>query len=260
MVKVKFGLVTSHWAPIVSTPPNAHPVYGPAIDLGPNVLANISANRSKTTLFGDDVLQLDTDEFTSATLQAETLLSDLEIDAAMFGSSYSADNGLHDNADDNAVPGCYYYIQKLKTKTGIVFRAVFLFYAVPNHGDDNAQTKGESVQFLNNAMSYTIYADNTREWRARKDFDTQSDAEAWLDALRGGTAAFGVTLELIGNGSAEPGEGTYYYEAGSSVVITFATDPAALYDGNTLKTSSLASHKYTIANLAADHHLRAIWS
>lgn len=260
MVKEKFGLVTSHYAPITATPANSHPTYGPAIDLGPNVLANLTANRSQATLFGDDVLQLDTDEFTSATLQVETLLSDLQIEAALFSAAYNAADGLHDSADDNAVPGCYYYIQKLKTKTGIIYRGVFLYYAVPLHGDDNAQTKADNVQFINNALSFTVYADNTREWRARKDFDTQADAEAWLESLRGGSAAHAVTLEIIGEGSADPGAGTHYYAAGTNAVITFATDPTALYDGSTLATSSITSHKYTITAINADHHLRAVWS
>ena len=112
-----------------------------------------------------------------------------------------------------------------------------------------------------NAVSLRVMKDNAGAWRERQEFPTQSEAEAFIDSLAGGTAAYGVTITHIGAGTSDPGEGTTYVTAGQSLAINFgAKDPTALYDNAVNVTSKLATHKYTVSSIAAAHEIVAVWS
>lgn len=257
MVKEKFGLVVSRFTPIIAMPAGSHPTYGTAIDMGEAVKAYLTATYANAKLYGDDVLQLEANEFTYATLQAETLLSDLQVKSQLFGGAY-ANGELSDNVDDTAVPGAYEYIQKLKTKSGIIYRAVFLYNCVPSQLDDNADTKGESVTFANEAINYTVYPDDTGDWRKRKDFSTQAAAEAWLAQQRGAGSSFAINVLVSGSGSASP-EGGMYVASGGSAVINLSGTPTKLFDNGTDKTTVVAANKYTITNVTANHNVVVIF-
>lgn len=260
-VKEKFGMIYSGFFPIASEPEGTHPVYADPIDLGAAVKAYLAITYAEGQLYGDDVLQLDAREFANAQLDAETLLNDLEVEAALFGSSMS-DGMLTDNAQDAANSGGYGYIQKLKTKTGTVYRPVFLYKVTPRMTGDNIDTKAGSLVFAHNAVTYAVMPDATGAWRSRQDFVTEAAAKSFLfglaKAVSGG--AFAVRFNVIGDGNAAPGEGTYFVTSGESFEITFAEDPTKLYDGSTDVTASISGHKYTVSAIAADHQLTAIFA
>lgn len=258
-LKEKFGCVSSHFTPIVSTPAGAHPVYGVPIDLGYNVKAYLAVQLANAKLYGDDILQLEANDFTSAMLSSETLLSDLEVDSKLYGARY-VDGELTNNRDDVCNAGAFDYIQKLRTKAGIIYRAVFLYYAVPILGDDNVDGKAESLNFQHNAISYTVTADETGDWRTKKDFSSQADAEAWLRTMRGEGGYYAVNISHSGEGDSTPGVGTAYVAAGVNLEISFVTDPSTLLDNGTVVTNSISSHKYTISSIAANHDIIAVWT
>lgn len=258
-LKEKYGCVTSHWTPIVSEPAAAHPVYGVPIDMGYNVMANLSVALANAQLHGDDILQLEVNDFVSATLSSETLLSDLEVDSKLFGARY-VNGELTNNKDDVCAAGAFDFIQKLRTKRGTVYRAVFLYHATPNLGDDNITGKQGNVSFQHNAVSYTVGADNTGDWRSKKDFDNQADAEAYLAAKRGEGGYYAVSIAHSGEGDSTPGVGTAYVAAGGNLEISFVEDPDTLLDNGTIVTSSISSHKYTISSIAANHDIIAVWA
>lgn len=260
-VKEKFGMVYSAFFPIASEPENSHPVYADPVDLGAAVKAYLSITYAEGQLYGDDVLQLDAREFASAQLDAETLLNDLEVDAVLFGGNLT-DGVLTDTVRDSANSGGYGYIQKLKTKTGTVYRPVFLYKVTPRMTGDNIDTKAGSLTFANNAVTYSVMPDGTGAWRSRQDFATEQAAKAFLlglaKAVSGG--AFAVRLNIVGSGTATPGAGTTFVTSGQNFEVTFATDPSKLYDGSTDVTAQISAHKYTISAIAADHQLTAFFA
>lgn len=188
-VKEKYGLVESMFFPITAEPDGQHPTYGTMLDLGAAVKAYLSLTFSEAPAYGDDVEQLNIREFVSGALDAETLLSDLEVDAALYGSTMDETTGLTDKAADNPNPGAYAYIQKLKTRAGTVFRGVFLYYVVPAMTADNSDTKGGSITYMNNTVRFAVQTDKTGAWRSRDDFDTQQAAHEYLVGLAAGSAA-----------------------------------------------------------------------
>ena len=185
-VKERYGLVTLKFAPITAEPDGAHPTYDAFIDLGSAVKAYVTAQKAEGSIYGDDVLQLKVSEFSGADIQTETLLSDLEIESKLMGSVYNEDGTLTDSVNDSPKPGALAWIQKLKTKTGTIFRGVFMYFATPSLPDDQSDTKGDGVTFSNNAINFSATADKSGSWRIRKDCPSQSDAETWLESIRTG--------------------------------------------------------------------------
>ena len=186
-VKEKYGLSYSAFFPIKSEPENSHPTYDAAVDLGAAVKAYLTINYAESKAYGDDSLQLDLKEFAGGQLDAETLLNELEVEAALFGSKMEGD-ALTDSKDDRCKSGGYAYIQKLATKTGTVHRACFLYKVTPKMTSDNADTKAEGFTFAHNAVSYSVAADNAGAWRVRKDCDTEADAKAFIAQTAGQNA------------------------------------------------------------------------
>lgn len=259
LVKEKFGLVYSAFFPIGSLPENSHPVYGGPVDLGAAVKAYLTINYAEAQLYGDDVLHLDLREFTGAQLDAETLLNDLEVESQVFGSTMEA-GVLTDHKDDSAKPGGYGYIQKLKTQLGTVFRACFLYLVRARMTADNADTRGSSITFANNAITYGVMPDNTGAWRSRQDFTTEADAKAFLQGLAKAVSggAFAVKVAIIGNGTSAQ-KGTQFITGGSSFTVTFGSAPAKLFDGSNDVTAQLSDGSYTISNINSDHQITAIF-
>lgn len=260
-VKEKYGLVYSAFFPIASMPENAHPVYGPEVDMGAAVKAYLSMNFAEAQLYGDDVLQLEVREFTGGQLDAETLLNDLEIESKLFGSQYSAGVAT-DNKNDAPNEGGYGYIQKLKTPSGTVYRGCFLYRVGPRMSADNSDTKNSSITFANNAVTYSVMVDNVGDWRSRQDLSSEAAAKAFIRGLAKAASggAFAVKVNHVGTGSSNPGPGTVFVTAGGGLEIIFAADPVKLYDGVNDVTASISGHKYTVSNVSADHIITAIFA
>lgn len=190
-LKEKFGLVYSAFGKITADETDgAHPTYGTLTDLGAAVKAYLTINHAEGTLYGDDVKRLAVKEFTGATLEAETLLNDLEVDATLFGSTYSStDKTSTDKAEDAANYGGYAYVQKLKDASNkTIYRAVWLYKVLPTLTNDNSDTKADGLTFAHKAVTYDVSADQTGAWRVRQDFDSLAAAKTWLGKVAAGTA------------------------------------------------------------------------
>lgn len=257
-VKEKYGLVESLFFPIASEPDKQHPVYGQPVDLGSAVKAYLSLTYAQSQAYGDDAEQLNVREFVSGTLDAETLLSDLEVDAVLFGSTWDG-SSLTDNANDSPQPGGYAYIQKLRTRKGTIYRAVYLYYTIPNMNADNADTRGSSITFMNNSINCTVQVDKTGDWRTRADFATQAEAHAFIVGLANAVSGGAYVLKIEHVGAGDSSAGARFVNKGEAATVTFAQAPTVLYDNAADVTAKLSGKTYTISAMNADHTLVAIW-
>ena len=255
-VKTPLGMVSSYFFPFASEPVGIHPVYGEKVDMG----AAVKGYLSLTTASGD---MLYFEQFVSGQVDVETTLSDLEVNAKLYGHSYKAGRETA-KGEDSAPNGAYAFIEPiLKKDKTLVYRASFFYKvtAMLSAEKQEADTRKSDFNPKMNAVSLRVMTDNADAWRERQEFPTQSEAEAFIDSLAGGTAAYGVTITHIGTGTSDPGEGTTYVTAGQSLAIDFGTkDPTALYDNAVNVTSKLATHKYTVSSIAAAHEIVAVWS
>ncbi len=262
-VKTPLGMVSSYFFPFASEPVGTHPVYGEKVDMGAAVKGYLSLTTASGDITGDDAMLLYFEQFVSGQVDVETTLSDLEVNAKLYGHSYKAGRETA-KGEDSAPNGAYAFIEPiLKKDKTLVYRASFFYKvtAMLSAEKQEADTRKSDFNPKMNAVSLRVMKDNADAWRERQEFPTQSEAEAFIDSLAGGTAAYGVTITHIGTGTSDPGEGTTYVTAGQSLAIDFGTkDPTALYDNAVNVTSNLAAHKYTVSSIAAAHEIVAVWS
>lgn len=183
-VKVPLGMRRSWYFPITSESDNKKPVYGEKLDMGSAVKGYLSVVTASASIPGDDITQVEIEKFVSGQLDAETTMSDLEVNAKIYGHTYSEEVGEVSSSNDVSPNGGYAFIEPilLKDKT-IVFRATCLHKvsAMASSEKQEADTKksGE-LSFKNNAVSYKVMEDNSGAWRTRKDFASMSEAETFI--------------------------------------------------------------------------------
>lgn len=192
-VKVPLGMRRSWYFPIAAEPDNAKPAYGEKLDMGSAVKGYLSITTASASIPGDDRMQLEVEKFASAQLDAETTMSDLEVNAKIFGHKYDEETGEVSSSDDHAPSGGYAFIEPILLKDkSVVYRTTCLHKvtAMASSEKQEADTRksGELV-FKNNVVSYKVTEDNTGAWRTRKEFDTQAAAEAFIESTYGAVAA-----------------------------------------------------------------------
>lgn len=186
-VKTPIGMVSSYFFPFTSEPVGAHPVYGERIDMGAAVKGYLSVNTATYELYGDDALLVPFEMFVSGQVDAETTLSDLEVNASMFGHTFSEGKETS-NGDDIAPFGAYAFIQSvMKGDKSIVYRPTFLYKtcAIMSSEKQESDTKREGLDPKMNGLSLKVMKDNTGDWRERQEFTTLAAAEAFITELAG---------------------------------------------------------------------------
>lgn len=192
-VKMPLGMRRSWYFPITSEPTGKKPVYGEKIDMGAAVKGYLSVTTASASIPGDDITQVEIEKFVSGQLDAETTMSDLEVNAKIYGHKYSEETGEVSSSDDVSPNGGYAFIEPiLKKDKSIIFRATCLHKvsAMPSSEKQEADTKksGE-LSPKNNAVSYKVMEDATGAWRTRKDLETLAAAEAFIQSTFTAAAA-----------------------------------------------------------------------
>ena len=128
-VKTPLGMVSSYFFPFASEPVGTHPVYGDKVDMGAAVKGYLSLTTASGDITGDDAMLLYFEQFVSGQVDVETTLSDLEVNAKLYGHSYKAGRETA-KGEDSAPNGAYAFIEPiLKKDKTLVYRASF-FYKV----------------------------------------------------------------------------------------------------------------------------------
>lgn len=187
-VKTPVGMMTSNYWPIREEPENAHPVYDAAIDMGAAVKGYLSVTTATASIPGDDIAQVEIEKFTGGQLDAETTMSELEVNAKIYGHKYDA--GIEISSSDDVSPnGGYSFIEPILTKEKqTIYRATCLMKvsAMASSEKQEADTKkpGELSPKMN-VVSYKIMEDNLRTWRQREDFETLAKAKTFINTVFG---------------------------------------------------------------------------
>lgn len=185
--KMPMGLLDLTFVPIASESAGTLPTYeaaGNEVSLGHAVRAALAVTTDSLRVYGDDALQIAADLFVSATLDTETLLSDLQLEAKLFGGTYATDT-LTSGANDAAASGGVYFVRKLmkKDKT-IVYRAVILFRCQPDLSSYaiDANTRGANLELKNNAVRFLVSAAENGDWKWEGEYSTESASLAAIAA------------------------------------------------------------------------------
>lgn len=199
-VKMPLGMQTLDFWPIKSEPDTGHPTYDTSVNLGAAVKGYLSITTASASIPGDDITQLEDEVFTSAQLDTETTMSELSVNAKLFGHTFteatdSTAGGEVSKGSDRAKPGGLSFIEPilLKDKT-IVYRATCLFktQAMPSSEKQEADTKKQGeLSPKNNAVSFKVMEDNSGSWRQRQDFESVAAAKSFISVTFSAATAGG---------------------------------------------------------------------
>ena len=186
-VKAPLGMQTLTYYPIKTEPDSAHPTYDTGVDLGAAVKGYLTVATASASIPGDDITQLEDEIFTGGQLDSETTMSDLAVNATLYGHTYTEVGGEESNSADRAKPGGLSFIEPILLKDkSVVYRATCLYktQAMPSSEKQEADTKkaGE-LSPKNNAVSFKVMEDNTGAWRKRQDCDTLADAKTFISGV-----------------------------------------------------------------------------
>lgn len=186
-VQTPIGARYPTFYPITAEAANAHPTYDAGIDLGAAVKSYISIQVASATIPGDDVDQVNAEIFAGGQLDTETTMNKLEVNATLFGHTYSEEDGETSSADDVAPDGGYSFIEPIFTKAkGIFYRATCLMKVTPMASSEKQEADTRKRGEFNpkmNVVSFKIKEDNTRAWRKRMDFETEAAAKAYIESV-----------------------------------------------------------------------------
>lgn len=183
-VKAPLGMQTLDVWPIAVEPDNAHPTYEASVNLGAAVKGYLTVTTATATIPGDDIVQVEDEVFASAQLDTETTMSDLQINATLFGHSYSDAAGEESKSSDRAkLVGLSFIEPVLKKDKSVVYRATCLRKACAMASSEKQEADTRKPGELNpkmNVVSFKIFEDNAGSWRLRNDFATKAEAEAFI--------------------------------------------------------------------------------
>lgn len=190
-VKTPLGMQTLTFYPIATEPDAAHPTYSEGVDLGAAVKGYLTVTTASATIPGDDITQLEDEIFTGGQLDTETTMSDLKVNATLYGHNYDETSGETSNGADRAKPGGLSFVEPIlcKDKT-ILYRATCLYkaQAMPSSEKQEADTKkpGELSPKMN-AVSFKVMEDNSGAWRVRQDCENLEAAKTFITGIFAGT-------------------------------------------------------------------------
>ena len=186
---VPVGMKRSFWAPIATEPENAIPTYGDVEELGAARLGTLTYTTSEVDIEGDDQVLDHFEQFQVGSLASESTLNDLEVNAKMYGHTYS-DGEESSGGDDKPPFGGYGFTEPI-LKSGAsapVYRATFLAKVKANPANEaqNAATRqGGSITPAYNNITHSVYLCNTQKWRYRKEFPTEAAAVVYIKTKLG---------------------------------------------------------------------------
>ena len=183
-VKTPLGMQTLDFWPITSEPDKAHPQYNAAVNLGAAVKGYLAVTTAQGSISGDDIEQASDEFFVSAQLDSETTMSDLQINATLFGHTWSETEGEDSKSSDRTALGGLSFIEPIMLKDkSVVYRATCLRKTSPIASSEKQEADTRKPGEFNpkmNAVSFKVMEDNLRSWRVRNDFPTFEAATAFI--------------------------------------------------------------------------------
>lgn len=183
-VKTPLGMQTLDFWPIKTEPENNHPTYDVAVNLGAAVKGYLTVTTASASIPGDDIVQVEDEVFTGGQFDTETTMSDLQVNATLFGHGFDETTGELSKSSDRSKPGGLSMIEPilLKDKT-IIYRATCLFKVSAMASSEKQEADTRKAGELNpkmNVVSFKVMEDNSQAWRLRNDFENKAAAEAFI--------------------------------------------------------------------------------
>lgn len=169
-----------------------YPKYKAGLSLGPLVAVTDTITNSEARNYGDNELQEYVSEFQEIGIDVEVTEVPLSAAAAVLGASLESGGDLAHGAEDKApYGGLGFYVNKLTREKGVqkkMYQGVFYPKVKANRVGATYNTKGQNISFANGKLHFVgSTAANGKYQVFSKNFDTESEAAAWVAAKKSST-------------------------------------------------------------------------
>lgn len=145
------------------------------------VEANLTLTNATGEIYADNIQWEQDTQFASGELATEIADLTLEKQAELFGHTLS--NGeLIKKTSDAAPTGKVGYVRTLSRRgVGQIHQAIIFNKAKASEASDNVTTKGSSIDYQTNPVSFNISSADSGEWCTVKEFETEDAAMTYID-------------------------------------------------------------------------------
>lgn len=189
----RYGARNAKWAPFAAEKPDADasrlPTYGEAKTFGELNKVTDTLNFNEGSAFGDDAVALYEKKFKDGTMDAESVYIPTVDAATMLGAKHDEANGLSFSADDDAPYIGFGFVTQHLSKAKRYWQVVFYPKIKAAPSSETYETRGDSINFATDKLSFHIELPMCRLYKIIKDFDTEDAAIAYRDGLFAGTSA-----------------------------------------------------------------------
>lgn len=181
----KYGASDPYFAIIKTEPENGLPTYEGGVKLARLISSSDNPTYSKAELYADNRLAEEVEEFVSASI--EVSLDDVELKnkALIYGATLSEQQELEYKGSDTAPYGGYaFYAAKMKSG---VKKYVGVFYpkVKASMGGVTHNTKGESITFAPDSVTFSASETEAYTWKIEKEFTAEEEAKTWIKSKLG---------------------------------------------------------------------------
>lgn len=183
----RYGAKNAKWAPFAAESADANakalPKYGTAKTFGQLNKVSDTINHNEGSAYGDDAMILYEKQFKDGTVDAESVFLPIADAGAMLGAKVDADNGISFSADDQPPYIGYGFTTHHVSKDKHYYQAVFYPKLKATPTSESYETRGDNINFATDKMSFHIELPLCRIYKISKDFESEAEATAFIDAL-----------------------------------------------------------------------------
>lgn len=179
-------------AQIDAETPGAAITYKAGKVIGKAISANLTWNRNNNPLYADDTIAEDDNGVTSGSIELNVDdLSDEARGYVLGEKTVTVGQGTEYETSEEAAPYVGFGYIRVRRKNGATtYQACWYHKAQFGEGSENAQTKGENIEWQTPTITGRIMGVQNDEslainFRRRANFDTEAAAQAWLKTKAG---------------------------------------------------------------------------
>lgn len=185
----KYGASDPYFALIETEPENGLPTYKSGVKLARLISSADNPTYSRAELYADNRLAEEVEEFVSASIEVSLDDVELENKALIYGATLSDEQELEYKGSDTAPYGGYAFYAS-KQKNGVKkYVGVFYPKVKATMGGVTYNTKGETITFATDSVTFSASETEAYTWKIEKEFATEEEAKTWVKTKLGVTAA-----------------------------------------------------------------------
>lgn len=170
----------------------SEPTYAPGMVIGKAISGNLTITRGNNPLYADDVIAEDDNGITAMDLEIgmDDLLEDAQVYMGLLEETTSGQQTVYYDTNGASYDVGIGYIRVRKKNGVLKYQAVWAYSAKFAQTGENAQTKGETIEWqtptiTGRCRALVIDDTGTAKYRKKAVFDSAAAAYAWLDGIAG---------------------------------------------------------------------------